>query len=303
MEERILDEEEGRTIRVRRTADGAIADVTDALAEEREQTEETEVVLDVPDGTDEYDEDLVGLTPEQLKKELERRERAAREAEEKRDELISEGEALMQENDFAGAETFFAQALVYDGGSELARRGLWRARTAEFTDAECFLDDETATEASQEEESVRAYLLERAGEELREARARREAEAAPLRATVTEKRDARRGAFRENRKYYLIRFCVAFAIALAAVIGAGVSAGFLTRTQDASPVVALCVSAGIALIALCVSLVFLRKLIVAGRLCRDNERLTATEEGARLYELEREIENLRLVLEGAHAEV
>ena len=87
MEERIIDNE--REIKIKRKR--GVIDAQDALAEDTEvQDEEEEVVLEFPDG--EYDEDLVGLTPAQLKEELARRERAKREALDAQTKLMAEGE-------------------------------------------------------------------------------------------------------------------------------------------------------------------------------------------------------------------
>ncbi len=40
-----------------------------------------------------------------------------------------------------------------------------------------------------------------------------------------------------------------------------------------------------------------RKLLVANRLCRENEKMGSTEDGERLEDLERTIESLKLYLE------
>ena len=72
MEERIIDDEYGRGIRLKKTKDGYV-DVTDELAEKGEKAEETgaeyegeEVAFEFPMlDSDEDDEELVGLTPEE----------------------------------------------------------------------------------------------------------------------------------------------------------------------------------------------------------------------------------------------
>lgn len=69
MEERIIDDEYGRGIRLKKTKDGYV-DVTDELAEKGEKAEETgaeyegeEVAFEFPMlDSDEDDEELVGLT-------------------------------------------------------------------------------------------------------------------------------------------------------------------------------------------------------------------------------------------------
>ena len=66
MEERIVDKDDERLIRIRRTKDGV--DAEDALADEGEEEQTEDVVFEIPD--EEFDEDLVGLTPSQLQREL-----------------------------------------------------------------------------------------------------------------------------------------------------------------------------------------------------------------------------------------
>ena len=66
MEERIIDDEYGRGIRLKKTKDGFV-DVTDELAENGEYEEDgEEIAFEFPVlETDEDDEDLVGLSPEE----------------------------------------------------------------------------------------------------------------------------------------------------------------------------------------------------------------------------------------------
>ena len=79
MEERTLDKENGRKIRLKKTADGEI----DAL-EETENDDEAEISLDF----DEVDEDLAGLSPEETEEVLKKREKAREAARAERDKLL-----------------------------------------------------------------------------------------------------------------------------------------------------------------------------------------------------------------------
>ena len=67
MEERLIDKDESRKIKIKHTAEGE--DVVDALApdgeEEAVEEEETDYIVELPEEDEEYDEDLVGLTPSQ----------------------------------------------------------------------------------------------------------------------------------------------------------------------------------------------------------------------------------------------
>ena len=73
MEERIIDDEFGRGIKLKKTKDGYV-DVTDELAEgETEEYEGDEVEFSFP-VFDTDDEELVGLTPEEAQAVLQKRE-------------------------------------------------------------------------------------------------------------------------------------------------------------------------------------------------------------------------------------
>lgn len=301
MEERIIDKEDSRKIKIKRTAEGGIADATDELAEDAAEGTEEELFLELPE-TDEYDEDLVGLTPSQLEAELKRREQAAEEAKREHDNLIALAAEALEKKDYAQAESLYSQALVYLPDSPSARQGLWTARTAGFTDTEPFYDEDNALELAQSDEETRAYVLERAGDKLNAERAALSAEIEPLLPVVTEAQEKRRAAFRANRSYYAVRFGAMLGAFVLAVIGILVSANYIVRTTTVIPVVLTAVFGGIALVFLALTIVYTRKLLVAHRLCAENEKLSSTEEGARLEELQDRLGCLDEVLFGVKEE-
>lgn len=312
MEERII-EDEGRTIKVRRNALGGIEDATDGALPEGGTAEgasspdagpggteeDVEFAVDFPE--EEYDEDMVGLTPSQLKRAQEERERARREAEEARDKLIAEGKKALSSLDYAAAEKFFSQALTYDGESAEALLGVWESRTQGFTDDSPFFIEENAEKFAGMPEEVRSSILERVGSRLQDARQGILEEMRPLKAAVEEAREARRGALDANKRYYLVR-TAAFGIAAVLFLALmGVFSAFLLRTSGSWPAVCMAVFGGLALICLIFLVVFLRGLVFALRLSHDNEKNEGTEDGRRLALLEREERCLRLVLEGEEA--
>lgn len=311
MEERII-EDEGRTIKVKRNALGGIEDATDGALPEGETPEgagspegahstesgeeDVEFAVDFPE--EEYDEDMVGLTPSQLKRAQEERERARREAEEARDKLIAEGKKALSSLDYAAAEKFFSQALAYDEESAEALLGVWESRTQGFTDDSPFFIEENAEKFAGMSEEVRAPILERVGSRLQDARQGILEEMRPLKAAVEEAREARRGALDANKRYYLVR-TAAFGIAAVLFLALmGVFSAFLLRTSGSWPAVCMAVFGGLALLCLIFLVVFLRGLVFALRLSHDNEKNEGTEDGRRLALLEREERCLRLVLEG-----
>lgn len=309
MEERII-EDEGRTIKVRRNALGGIEDATDGALPEGGAAEgasspdagpggteeDVEFAVDFPE--EEYDEDMVGLTPSQLKRAQEERERARREAEEARDKLIAEGKKALSSLDYAAAEKFYSQALTYDGESAEALLGVWESRTQGFTDDSPFFIEENAEKFAAMPEEVRSSILERVGSRLQDARQGILEEMRPLKAAVEEAREARRGALDANKRYYLVR-TAAFGIAAVLFLALmGVFSAFLLRTSGSWPAVCMAVFGGLALLCLIFLVVFLRGLVFALRLSHDNEKNEGTEDGRRLALLEREEHCLRLVLEG-----
>ena len=309
MEERII-EDEGRTIKVKRNALGGIEDATDGALPEGGTAEgasspdagpggtqeDVEFAVDFPE--EEYDEDMVGLTPSQLKRAQEERERARREAEEARDKLIAEGKKALSSLDYAAAEKFYSQALTYDGESAEALLGVWESRTQGFTDDSPFFIEENAEKFAAMPEEVRSSILERVGSRLQDARQGILEEMRPLKAAVEEAREARRGALDANKRYYLVR-TAAFGIAAVLFLALmGVFSAFLLRTSGSWPAVCMAVFGGLALLCLIFLVVFLRGLVFALRLSHDNEKNEGTEDGRRLALLEREEHCLRLVLEG-----
>lgn len=291
MEERIIDRE--REIKIKRLKSGD-TDALEGSAEEGAETEE-EIIFEIPED-EEYDEDLVGLTPSQLKAELERRKKAEEEARAECANLIKEGGDALKEHRYTEAEGFFAQALVYDADSAEAHRGLWAARTRDFSDGEALITDENATELSQEDDDTRAYVLGYFGDYLKgELAACTEAESA-LAPGVEEALLKRRAAFKANRKYYLVRFVAILSVMIVFIIASAVSASYIYTTTSALPVALTAAFAGCAAVVLGVLCVFGRKLLVASRLCSANEKLSSTEDGARLENLRARLENLHMAL-------
>ena len=309
MEERII-EDEGRTIKVKRNALGGIEDATDGALPEGGTAEgasspdagpggteeDVEFAVDFPE--EEYDEDMVGLTPSQLKRAQEERERARREAEEARDKLIAEGKKALSSLDYAAAEKSFSQALTYDEECVEALLGVWESRTQGFTDDSPFFIEENAEKFARMPKEVRSFILERVGSRLQDARQGILEEMRPLKAAVEEAREARRGALDANKRYYLVR-TAAFGIAAVLLLAlVAIFSAFLLRTRGSWPVVGMAVSGGLALVCLIFLVVFLRGLVFALRLSADNEKNEGTEDGRRLALLEGEESCLKLVLEG-----
>ncbi len=287
MEERILDEDENRGITIKRTADGE----TDAV----EGTDgEEEVAFDFPE---EYDESLAGMSQAQVEEELARREKARQEALETCRKLIEDGNSLLAQEKFAEAEEKFAQATVYDADSEEAVGGLFAAATKNFTDTERLYSAERAEDLGRLA-AGRRIVTEKLGERLRgEEKAFRE-EADALIPAVREKQETRREAFAANKRYYIIWTCVSLFLAAAFAIAAAISADNILRVKESTvPLALTIVFSVLTFAAATMSAVFCAKLVGANRLCRENEKLDSTKDGARLAELYQKLDVLDVIFE------
>lgn len=292
MEERIVDDP--RKIRVKKHADGGIADVEDALAPETEEDGEEELVFDMPE--EGLDEDLVGLSPSQLEAELERRKKEAEEAERERDRILAAAEDLFQKGRYSSAEPLFAQAAEIDPTCMRALEALWRCRSENFTSTEGLLNETYAQEFADADETVRGMVSDALGARMRAEQAELEARAVPLRTRVREGQDSRREAFKNNRDYYRTRFFAFLALVLVFAAAAGISSAFIASTPGFAPVIVVIALAACAVLVLPAAIFFARKFFVAQRLCLDNEKLSSTEDGAKLEEIERRLALYRVYL-------
>lgn len=295
MEERLIDKDDERLIRIKKTADGV--DAQDVLAEETESSEtEEEVFVEIPED-EEYDEDLVGLTPTELKREQERRKKAEEEARAECEKLVKQGEEELARGEFKRAESFFSQADCYAFADERITKGLWTARTKDFTDTSPFYNLEFAEDFSASDDASKRFVREKAESRLaaeREEFLKEEKEIAPA---VLEKQEERRQAFAQNKKYYKVRFLGFLAGLILFGIAVSVSAYYIVRTLSSAPVILTGIFGGLALVAFVGMLVYFLKTLGADKLCKINEKLSSTEDGKRLEELREKLECLRLVLE------
>lgn len=293
MEERILDDEKGKRIRLVQTEEGE-RDV----AEEGEETEGGEVLLDLPeeDYGEGLDEDLIGLTPSQLEKELQRRKKAEEEARAECAKLLEEARAALSQEQFEEAAQKYEQALTYDIDSAEALSGLWEARTHGFTSTDALYGEEVEEEL-QRFPDASVLLRARFGSRLEEEREAYAQEESDIRPQVESAQAERREAFAANRKYYTVRTCIAAFVFALLAIGIAISADSIFRTQSILPIVLTAVFSALTLAAFGVTAYFSHKLYVACGLYKTNEREDATALGARLALLERRLRVLAVVLQ------
>ena len=293
MEERIIDDEYGRGIRLKKTKEGYV-DVTDELAERNEapteEDEGEEVAFEFPVlETDEDDEDLVGLSPEEAMALKKRKEEEARQRKEEYERLCKEGDELLQSGSFHSAELKFEKALALDEEATDASVGYWRAKTSDFAEPDVLIEEyvEAGIESLEFDLGYRAaeIVKENYRSVFEKRVAELEEEETPLAQTVEGKQAARREVLGARLKRSTIAFCVALlpTVALLALTLVYGLKNFSTRTNEyVTPTIVLGVAFFVVFIAF---ILVANKWINDFRIRRANENLASTEEGARLVEI------------------
>lgn len=289
MEERILDEEIGRKIRIKKTQDGE-TDVVDDLSETDELVEgEEEYTFELPEYTED-DEDLVGLSPEEA---MALRKKKQQEAEAKRAEyerLLAEGEVLLAEGSYRSAELKFEKALMLDDVATEATVGYWRAKTENFSNPDALMDEYVEEGYDSLEYDLGRKAVEqiriRFQEQLRRRYDELVEEETPLRAEFEEAQARRRAVLKPRRLKCGIGFgvsAVPFLVSLILTIVFGLR-NFTVK--DDSFILPTIIAGSVAVVSFIVFGVFTNRFINACRIYRTNERLSSTDEGAQLEEIE-----------------
>lgn len=293
MEERIIDDEYGRGIRLKKTKDGYM-DVTDELAAEKEELEPEaadEVSFEFP-MMDEDDEDLVGLSPEEALVLRQKKAEAAAQRQADYKAACDKGEALLAAENYTEAEKAFEKALELDEIATVASAGYWRAKTENFTKTDV-LAEEYAKEGIESLQYDLGYeatdVLRRDYHEVFCKRVKElAAEETPLAAEVEEKQKNRRGVILAR----LYKSGIATVLALLATVAFAILAftNFNDRRTVKDPtgfIVKACVFGALGVIGFIVLLIFVNKLYNALRIHLKNERLSSTEDGERLVVIRR----------------
>lgn len=290
MEERMLDDENARKIKLKRVQDGidaveddgteieASLELDDSLVETNEET-----LFDIPELTkDEEDADL--LSPEAFA-ELERRKAEdERVAQHIGNLLIEEGEAFLKRGKFEEAEEKFRAARKQFPKNFAAALGLLRALTEDFTlvrdVAECRLvyDEMEACGTKSEREGIKEAF----GARVRETIAQIEEERIELEREVETRREQRREAFEKDFAKKRLRTIVMAAITLALFLTTGILCGKVFEVIGNAYLIATIAVGAVTLVFLVITLVFLVQTFNADRLMCANERNSATANGRRL---------------------
>ena len=290
MEERIIDEEYGRGIRMKKTGDGNV-DVTDALAPQTDDEGGEEALFEFPDleGLEEDDEELATLSPEEALALKKKRAEEAKKREEEYAALIKEGEKLLKEGEYAKAAETYEKAIPLVGDATVAAVGYWQAKTENYT-----LPDALAEEYSGEE--IEEFYLDVGDEaaekiktglmpEIERRKAALTAEKEPLEKEVMEKQAARRKVLKERLRSARFGFWATFVPTALFLVTAIVLALNINTRPDQ---LYLYMSIGFAaafLLSFIVFCVASNKYYNARRMNRKNERLSSTETGKKYVEI------------------
>lgn len=291
MEERIIDDEYGRGVRMKKTKDGYV-DVTDELAEvdAEEAQAEDEVAFEFPLlETDEDDETLAGLTPEEAMALIRQREEEAQKRKEAYEKACADGEILLAEGNFAEAERVYEKALGLDQIALDASVGYWRAKTENFQKADVLVAEyaDSSIESLEFDLGYEATMRIRK-EYANELQARYDeicAEEATLAERVESKQAKRREIIGARLKKATTGFVCATVPALALLVLTIVFGLKMFSTPDNTFVLPTILLGVAFFVAFIVFMVFTNKWINVLRIRRANEKLTSTEDGTRLQKL------------------
>lgn len=294
MEERIIDEEYGRGVRLRKTKDGYV-DVTDELVEgEAVDGEEMgdEISFEFPsleEFGDKDDEDLVDLSPEEAERVRREKAEAAQRRLEEYEATCRQGEQLLASGSFNAAELEYEKALQLDELATEASVGYWRAKTANFTDPDVLISEYADSGIESLEYDLGYEAVEIIKKDYRAAFEKRVQELTdeetPLAQQFEEKQDARREILSARKLRWGIAFILCTIPALAAIIATVVVGLKNFGAPDTRYLVPTIILGCVALVLFVAFMIITNKYINAGRMYRKNERLSTTEEGLRLLEI------------------
>lgn len=291
MEERLIDDEYGRGVRLKKTKDGYV-DATDELAEDetREETESEEVAFEFPVlDTDEDDEDLVGLSPEEALKLRQKKEEEAQKRKEAYETACQNGFALLEQGNFEEAEKTFEEALGLDDEATQASVGYWRAKTENFANPDALVGEYADASIESLEYDLGVDAVEIIKKEYQAVIRRRyselEAEEQPLAESVEAKQSHRRAVLKERKKGAIITFvCVCLSlIALAVLTGVIGAKNFIVI--DNAYVVPTIILGVLTFVCFIAFVLVSNKWLNVSRMLRANEKLESTEDGQRLVEI------------------
>ncbi|MGN1053629.1 MAG: hypothetical protein ACI4SH_09610 [Candidatus Scatosoma sp.] len=328
MEERIIDDEYGRGIRLKKTKDGYV-DATDELALEKDDGEtqqdgavtaeaEADFAKEEESGTDregdetetadevlfefpeEDDEELAALSAEDAAALIKKRGEERKKREDKAHALCEAGEALLNgaddEETYKKAAEAFDEALCEMPSYARAALGFWRAKTCGGRNLQPLLDEWAAAgydefEATFGEECAKT-LKEEWKDTLEAERTKREEAIAPMQKEFEEKTEKRRVILKERTYDARKKFIPLLSVEIALLVFAAVFAMNVFSRSDAVFVWLSAACGGAFVLALPFFCIAASRFFHASSLSHANEVKSSTKEGRALQKEEDEFEFL-----------
>ncbi len=293
MEERIVDDEYGRGVKLKKTKDGYV-DVTDAELEENQdlEAEETseEALFEFPSfDTDVDDEELATLTPEEAMALKKQREAQAAERLAEYQKYCQEGERQLEEGSFHAAELQFEKALWLDDEPTQASVGYWRAKTADFSNPDALAEEYLYAGFDNLEADVGYKAVDILRERYQSVFQKRmqelETQEQPLVENVESKQIARREVLKERLKISGLYSAIAALPMLACLILTIVFAVKIPTVKENTFILPTIICGALFFVGFIVFLIVSNKMFNVLRMRKENERISSTEEGQRLVEI------------------
>ena len=312
MEERIIDDEYGRGVRLRKTKDGYV-DVTDELASQAEETAENEgieaeeIAFEFPDFVEETDEDLIGIDPAEAERRRQEKAAAAAKRRAEYEQYCKEGDEFLAIESFQAAAQKYEKALKLDDNPKEASLGFWLAKTENFALPDVLAEEYAEVGVETMEYDIGSETIERLKRDFGKVFQRRldelTEEEKPLAEEVEEKQNKRRVYLKDRFKKATIAFAIAAVPMFAALITAIIFGTKINTAPDQRYVTPTIICGGICLILFFVFTVYCNKFIHALRMYRKNEKLGSTGAGMRLMTIRGYKEIYEYILsEGVEAE-
>ncbi|MDE7300625.1 MAG: hypothetical protein K2N47_00500 [Clostridia bacterium] len=287
-EERLVDDDKDKKYRIKVNENGEEELVIDDGEEEASNAEE--VVFDVPEVTEDNEEEAL-LTPEQLAIKREQEEQAKRERDEKIAELLQKAKKDCLLYKFGTTLEYLQSVEELDDtcGELYALKTL--AYTRNFTDYTQIVDAAKSAEGLEKHTSA-----ERKAELLEKGKSGLESGIASLRATITElnsenesKKEERAVKFERDRKKALIVFLAILGGFAVLISLTGGFASIMFSKSNGVFLVLTCIFGALALIALIALAFAARWLNITSRRIRLNKRNTTTKLGRELLARQEEL--------------
>ena len=289
MEERIIDDEYGRGVRLKKTKNGYV-DVTDEQVDDGidEAAEEIAFEFPVMNG-DEDDEDLVGLSPEEAAALVKQKEEELKRRKEEYERICAEGEELLNTGSFKTAELKFEKALLLDDEATEASVGYWRAKTENFSNPDVLMDEYVDAGIENLEYDLGYQAVDVLREKYQDVFQKRYQELceeeAPLAIDVESKQSRRRAILAERLKKSAIAFGICLVVGITLLILTVVFGSQILSTKENVHLIPTIICGAAFFFALIAFVVATNKFLNDLRMRAVNEKLSSTEDGKRLEEI------------------